>query len=305
MRLLLVYLICAVGIVVCHMPKVHVDGNKVHFKKFAHDEMLRYTLTLSMNASVDSVLPPVLISTKCAENDIISNITILMLTDSIGRMMVQDWCDYYRGNRSDWGFFVYKKGTSATQVCIIGKAILAFVHMYGSNKNGPYQKMYVDITDPYVHTEVRIKHAIQVFSELYGKPHFVLFRTDLWDIFGLITENMESFDDMDNSKLILHFLENYKFAVSEIRRLLPHAYIGTHTIPNIRGVGQLFFRYQNMLRYVSSSSNDIFLVDWHMLLDGHNASLHLRDDIHPLPARIIVFTNILFSIIERFVNVSC
>ena len=285
----------------------------IAFKEFAHLEILKSCLSLSTNASVNAIPNPKLVKTRCIakESNKRLNITMLMLSDSIGRLLVDDWCHYQNSKSKEWGDFKYKASSAASQVCVVGKITLGFVHLYGSDPIGPYvgvDNFIITNTneDPYTDTNLRIKHAIEIFSQQFGIPNFILIRNDLWDI---IKQPIPMRNTHDHSDLMEKYLHNYKLNIAEIREILPSVHIGTHTIPTPTWGGILFQKYENMLRLLSaSSSNSIYLLDWQLLTPNspdNGNSFHLRDGHHPKMNRIIVFANLMFRIIEDFLNVTC
>ena len=69
-------------------------------------------------------------------------------------------------------------------MCQTSNFTLGFLNVYGSNMRGPYtRKKFVNSKeDPFTDTELRIPEGITQYTEKYGKPDFVIYRADLWDL---------------------------------------------------------------------------------------------------------------------------
>ena len=76
------------------------------------------------------------------------------------------------------------------------------------------------------------------------------------------------------------FINNHIWAISLIHSLVPTAYIGSFTAPNIKKGMHLFHYYANAMRYLSHKYGT-FLYDWNLLLISHNKDVYLRDRLHP------------------------
>ena len=136
--------------------------------------------------------------------------------------------------------------------------------------------------DSYMYTQ-----AMRQYIPLYGKPDYILYRTELWDLSAYVDECKVLNSGKDEEKEVYNityktheFIRNHVWAISLIHSLVPTAYIGAYTVPNIKWGMHLFHYYTNSMRYISHKYGT-FLYDWNLLLISHNKDVYLKDGHHP------------------------
>ena len=284
----------------------------LEFRDFVNKQVLIHSLTIPTFATKHAIRAPMLVRSDCIAKQTNKNVKIklLMFSDSISRFMVDEWCSVHRsGKLQKWGDFKYDNtGALAAQVCLKGNIIMGFVHIFASDLIGPYvynnnKTICNDAEDPNADTKLRIKHAIELFSVKFGSPNFVLFRSDLWDLVQL-PESEHRNDQY--TELIMHYIDNYNANIAQIQTLLPWTYIGTHTIPTPVWGGYLFQRYENFLRYLSITKENFFLFDFQQLTNtGVDVKINLRDNHHPTVDKTVMFANLMLTVMEEYLNVTC
>jgi hypothetical protein len=245
------------------------------------------------------------ITSKC-ENPEIQTVNILMLGDSINRLMAEEYCLHFLGALQSWGSgFSYERGAPSAKICQKDNFRIAYINVYGSAPEGPYLHGHTNTeADPNADTKLRIPEGIKQYVELFGEPTHVIYRTDLWDLqprtrylnhskawHAEVNEDAE----VNNATAIMEeYVNNHMWAHNMIRSLLPNAYIGSHTIPPINWGMHLFHQYQNALRYLSAST-DAFLFDWGLLMLPHLTTDYLRDFHHPDHLNVVSFAKIMID----------
>lgn len=238
-----------------------------------------------------------------------SQISILLIGDSISRLLVGEWCEI-RGGKIYPQFhsnLMYERGAhEGNGACVWNNITIGFVHVFGSQQEGLYGRGYsydpADDTRHYIDTKVRIPQAIKKFSELFGKPTFVLFRTDLWDMIPILFEdNTPSENERpigeNRTEIVKHWIEKQYGLIDFIREQLPHAYIGSHTVPDITWGRSLFNSIENAARYISHVKGT-FLIDWNMLMRHFVNFEHLRDNHHPEIQHCVLFTDLMTTLLQ-------
>jgi len=236
---------------------------------------------------------------------------ILFLGDSINRYMVEEFCDNKGGLfTKNWGVGFHKeKRLRASSICIVEHAKIGFLHVYGSEKVGPYLDYLISDDQSYDFTDtiVRIPEGIRQFTALVGAtPDFIIYRTDLWDLAQFSNSTRHYFYDADiaafeknRTHIISRFIENHLWGLELISQISPTSYIGTHTIPRIRQDLHLFDHYENAVRYISKASG-IFLFDWNLQFVNLDPTTYLRDFTHPSYWYASGFLEYVIKVLQRW-----
>jgi hypothetical protein len=229
-------------------------------------------------------------------------------------MMVEEWCTSRGAILIHWGpQFKYssKKASAAATTCQVESIRIAFLHMYGSSKEGPYfNNNYATSEDPFVDTVLRIPEAIQYYTNNFGKPNFVIFRTELWDLQPITVDVkymgvQKRFNEswyVDHAEEVGTLFTNDHIAdITQIRSLLPSAYVGAHTIPTIKWGLHMFHHFTNAMRYVSSLTHS-FLFDFNLMLAhmSDKKDEYLRDYHHPNEMYTVRFVDILTGALQAW-----
>ena len=216
---------------------------------------------------------------------------IFLLGDSINRFMIDDSCAALGGTAENWAeHFSYRVDASPDKLCVTPLGVIAFLNIYGSAPKGPYYGNHASSADdPYADTELRVLHGLDQFTRKFGEPTLVIFRSELWDLHVTAYQVIE-----DKTFLFAKFLADSTIVFSYLRRRLPRAYIGMHTVPTIRWGMSLFYQYQNALRFLSRNSEDLFLFDFQLLLQDLPLDEYLRDTHHPKPVYLSSFLNMIY-----------
>eukprot|EP01041_Mallomonas_annulata_P008421 gene8421-17360_t len=276
-----------------------------HFRNWVGEVMSM----LSLSYSIDSPLPPFVVYNQyhnCNSNDSSIDINILIFGDSVDRRMVDMWCVTSLGNLHMWGHnFSYESKAPPARVCIHHNIKFAMINLYGSSRYGPYlHNIQNTPDDPYAATELRLQHGLSQYRETYGDPNFVLFRTDLWDLLAISRRSNTSTNETEimykNHTIFHQFIQDYKWAFHYLRTELPHAYLGTHTVPKIRWGLHLFHQYQNALRHIFWIHPDIFLYDFELLMNNLDPRQYLIDLHHPNANYTTSLSNIFIDSIKAW-----
>jgi len=108
---------------------------------------------------------------------------IFFIGDSVNRLLVQDSCHKWQGQLEEWGTFRYKHGAMASCHCKYQGGQFGYLNVYGSSQEGPYAFDHKNsVEDPYTDTRLRVSQGIQIYTKLYGTPHLVFYRSDIWDL---------------------------------------------------------------------------------------------------------------------------
>jgi len=251
-------------------------------------------------------------SYHCRGNKEAMNVNLFILGDSIDRYFVEDFCRVHYGQFHDWekrGNFSYKVGAASALTCMIGQVKIGVLNIYGTNPKGPYFRNHTNVPDdPYADTELRIPHGIQTYQELFGIPNFVIFRGDLWDMHPLssaMTNGEFDESNINKTELINHMIHTYTEDFKQIKTLLPNAYIGTHTVPQIKWGAHLFSPIQNLLRYLSAENLGLFLFDLNLMTMDFNPNKVLRDVHHPNRVFSLYFGNLLVHVMQQWLQNTC
>lgn len=238
-----------------------------------------------------------------------------MFGDSINRAIVSEYCGRINGVAQDWaiGNFSYKEGAAASVTCQAASLNLrfSFLNIYGSRRVGPYANNHTNTaSDPYADTQLRLKHSIEIYSTMYGKPDLVFFRCDLWDMHahaicptaghkhktlsdrvwylkgcGQAPEvDMNRIgvptSEADRAKIVAEFIQETRWCLRYLRALLPESTIAMHTIPPPSWGLELFFELDNSIRYVCAVE-DVVLFDFQLMFLSKPMLSYLRDVHHP------------------------
>lgn len=228
-----------------------------------------------------------------------SRVNVFLLGDSINRFMIDDSCAALGGQAQNWAeHFAYRVDASPDKLCVTANGVIAFLNIYGSAPRGPYYGNHSSTPDdPYADTALRVQHGLDQFTRTFGEPTFVLFRSELWDLHVTAYRVVE-----DRAALFAKFLEDSRTIFRYIRRRLPRAYIGTHTTPTIRWGMSLFHQYQNAVRLLARESDDLFLLDFQLLLADLPLDVYLRDTHHPKPVYLSSFLDMIYRSALRWVD---
>eukprot|EP01036_Dinobryon_divergens_P025067 gene25067-33580_t len=226
--------------------------------------------------------------------------------------MIDDLCFSNSVVSIEWGQgpFNYEKGAYPSQYCQIGPIQIGYMNIYGSQKVGPYLHGHGKCKiDPYADTQERIPQALTRYIASFGTPQFIFYRTELWDLqpnTAYLNQSQtlhEGVNDeekvRDATRIMDEFTANHEWAVDYLRSLVPTAYIGSHTVPNIKWGMHLFHHYANRMRY-NSKKMGTFLFDWNLLLLSHRSDSYLRDFHHPTKNISISFTNIVLRSLQAW-----
>ena len=215
--------------------------------------------------------------------------------DSVDRYMVEDYCDRHDSPSVIWSDIFVTYDHNCTSTCQIGMKRIAFIQVYGSRKLPPYLFSRVNTPeDLYANTEDRIPQALTKYIALYGTPDYIFYRTELWD-FHPRSGSVDVKGEMRNATQRLEeFISNHEWAISLIRSIVPTAYIGSHTVPNIKWGMHLFHHYANSMRYISHK-HGTFMYDWNLLLSSHQNYDYLRDGHHPSVPYSVSFAELVIQ----------
>ena len=246
--------------------------------------------------NVTDKLPSYITETPSKHADLKHNpLNILLMGDSVDRYMVEDYCDRHDSPSVIWSDIFVTYDHNCTSTCQIGMKRIAFIQVYGSRKLPPYLFSRVNTPeDLYANTEDRIPQALTKYIALYGTPDYIFYRTELWD-FHPRSGSVDVKGEMRNATQRLEeFISNHEWAISLIRSIVPTAYIGSHTVPNIKWGMHLFHHYANSMRYISHK-HGTFMYDWNLLLSSHQNYDYLRDGHHPSVPYSVSFAELVIQ----------
>lgn len=112
---------------------------------------------------------------------------VLLIGDSIDRMITHQWCYSNHLKIYHWGEGTIKDGDPYVKQPSFycrrpyDNDSLAAVHIFSSKPYGPYY-LISSKNDKYVDTSIRIIKAIELYIKEYGIPNKVIFNTELWDL---------------------------------------------------------------------------------------------------------------------------
>ena len=124
---------------------------------------------------------------------------ILLIGDSVDRMITEDWCISIglplkgsggRAWENRWADGVMRYGGAkgkkmAAYICgsHVTNDSIAFVHIFGSNPTGPYFQGFMNsVEDPFTDTPSRIQHAMKLYYEAYSSPDIIYYNSVQWDL---------------------------------------------------------------------------------------------------------------------------
>ena len=173
---------------------------------------------------------------------------ILLIGDSLDRLIVFDYCNFRGGHFSQWGDHTIKyggqRGTKMpSAICeeniksihdpnISYNNTIAFFHIFNSAAKGPY--LWIDTRDPYADSAPRIDKAVELYRHQIGEPTEILFQSELWDARPYIVH--EQLNESTNPRwkeTLSEFRSNVLERIQQIRVLFPNPNItiGLRTCP--------------------------------------------------------------------------
>jgi hypothetical protein len=222
------------------------------------------------------------ISTRSSET---THPVIFLLGDSVERYVISDTCESINTPFEDWSYpkFQYKKGSSASALCITQNGSIAHLHLYGSQPTGPYLHGTTNtVDDPWTDSPLRICTGIELFVSKVGTPHIIGYQSMLWDIMVFYENNT-----LDHDDAVRIYTHNILARIEDVKRCKPSSSkIVLRTIPWHPFGGVLVQKFNNVIRMISQE-HKIVLVDFDEHLWGwrehneQNAGLILRDIMHP------------------------
>jgi len=235
-----------------------------------------------------------------------AKVRLFLLGDSLNRIMIDDACKALGGEAQSWSQgFAYRVDASPDKLCVTADGVIAFLNIYGSAPKGPYYGGHSSASnpadDPWADTELRVQHGLDQFTEKFGEPTFVIFRSELWDLHVTAYKPIET---IDKTALFAKFLDDSRTVFRYIRARLPRAFLGMHTTPTIRWGMTLFHQYQNAVRRLARESDELFLFDFQLLLADLPLDAYLRDTHHPKPVYLSSFLDLMYRSALRWVQ-SC
>ena len=233
-------------------------------------------------------------------------VRLFLLGDSLNRIMIDDACGALGGSAQSWSQgFAYRVDASPDKLCVTADGVIAFLNIYGSAPRGPYYGNHSSALnprdDPWADTELRVQHGLDQFTEKFGAPTFVIFRSELWDLHVTAYKPIET---IDKTALFAKFLDDSRTVFRYIRARFPRAYLGMHTTPTIRWGMTLFHQYQNAVRRLARESDELFLFDFQLTLQDLPLDVYLRDTHHPKPVYLASFLDLIYRSALRWVQ-SC
>ena len=110
-------------------------------------------------------------------------VRLFLLGDSLNRIMIDDACGALGGTAQRWtSGFEYRVDASPDKLCVTADGVIAFLNIYGSAPKGPYyggHSSNKSVDDPWADTELRVQHGLDQFTEKFGAPNFVIFRSEV------------------------------------------------------------------------------------------------------------------------------
>lgn len=156
---------------------------------------------------------------------IVDSEKVLLIGDSIDRMITHQWCYSNHLKIYHWGEGTIKDGDPYVKqpsfYCrrSYDNDSLAAVHIFSSKPYGPYY-LVSSKGDPYVDTSIRVVKALECYIKEYGIPNKVLFNTELWDLrpFYALPEGTMIQRNSINYRLTLKEWKNHVQAIMKIIR---------------------------------------------------------------------------------------
>jgi hypothetical protein len=242
----------------------------------------------SLPAFLNDALPPCSTPSRAAR--------VLILGDSISRLMIDDGCASIGGRQRVWGEnFTYQVGSFAATVCETADGAIAYLNLYGSRPQGPYYFDHVNsAADPWADTELRIAHGMDQFAAAFGEPLAVILRTDMWDLHVLMGKPELSRPERD--VFFGAVANDTRTALAQIRARAPRALVGTHTVPLVLwpGMAGVFTQYENAIR-LAAIDEGLFLFDFNLLSAPFPPESVVRDHHHPTPEFCAAFLQIVYA----------
>ena len=112
-----------------------------------------------------------------------NKVRLFLLGDSLNRIMIDDACGALGGSAQRWtSGFEYRVDASPDKLCVTADGVIAFLNIYGSAPRGPYyggHSSNKSVDDPWADTELRVQHGLDQFTEKFGAPNFIIFRSEV------------------------------------------------------------------------------------------------------------------------------
>ena len=230
---------------------------------------------------------------------------ILLIGDSLDRLIVADYCTYRDGRFSKWGDASIKYGGQdgtkmPSALCEESvKAIhdnntfynnsIAFFHIFNSAARGPY--LWIDHRDPYSHSEPRINKAVELYKAQVGEPTEVIFQSELWDARPhIVYEQLNRTSNNHWEEVLSEFRSNVIARVNQIKKLFAASVtVGLRTCPWTPYGGDLLKEFNEIVRNITISEK-LLLYDYHKDVWGpvsynysaENLAAMFRDSHHPV-----------------------
>ena len=221
---------------------------------------------------------------------------ILLLGDSVDRMIVDDWCSLKNNQghnttkkRWDKRTLLYRNiaGRLGSAICQTENDSIAFVHLFGSDATGPYAnlKTFGDgHNDPYEGTQSRLNHSITMYQSQFGSPDRIIWHSGMWDSHGII---LASNGNINYSLETETFHRNTVARVDDIIRAAnKDVKVGLRTGAWCKRSGKLLHMFNAIIRNISLSKNlTLFDFDDDMWssanYDYEQEKYMFRDAVHP------------------------
>lgn len=230
-------------------------------------------------------------------------VDILLLGDSVDRMIVTDGCSQWQSNLSEWGSGLFKYKYGAAYTCSSTWGRLSALNLFGAKQSGPYFLGFSNNEeDQYVDTPLRIRKGINQYRAEFGKfPDFIVYQSLLWDMQESRGDG-PPLTDVRMSSLMQQFLQDTLTNVDLITTQRPTCSVFLRTAPLIGGY-QIAPEYNNILRRVARLRK-LGLFDWDMMLRGLRSNAIFRDQQHPIVPLTSSFHRTLVQFFVSILNVS-
>ena len=205
---------------------------------------------------------------------------ILLIGDSVDRLIVTSMCDSENNQTVDWSEGVFRTRRYDSLLCRLSRGNIAHLHVYGSNATGPYYTLN-STDDLYLGTKARIQKGLEIFTQKLGPPTMIVFQIVAWDLSRLMADRALS----DPTKQT-QYHENMIARVREVLHLKGNATsLLLRTAPASKFANGLMRNYNSILRGISSEMG-VGLVDFDQMLWGPgNRTVALKelfkDNVHP------------------------
>jgi hypothetical protein len=208
---------------------------------------------------------------------------ILIIGDSVDRLIVQRFCESRGTHSIDWADGIFRTRRFDSVLCRTSHGCISHLHVYGSNATGPYfAGVNTTEHDPYAGTQARIRKGLELFTYKLGPPTIVVFQIVAWDLSRLMRDRALS----DPTKLA-EYRDNMAARVREILALKPNATtLLLRTAPASNFAKGLMHAYNAVLRNLSREMG-VGLVDFDRMLWAAPAGRAVaigdlfKDNVHP------------------------